>query len=163
MKTQSRKAKITRGKFPVSMGIAGVMLLLFSLTLFGADATDQALEQIKASAKEAIAAANLLTTQSAKIRTVSEAVDALKRFYAIVQRMNDSCDKILKDLGPQIDPKRLSLGIMDIREQTKAAGINFALVIAKLPQTVLTADAFTSVLQEINTELTKLKKDMDED
>jgi len=143
--------------------VIGVTLLVFSITLFGADATDQALDQIKTSAKEAITAANLLTTQSAKIRTVSEAVNALERFYAIVQRMNENCAKILQALGKDIDAKKLSAGIADIREQTKAAGMSFALVIAKLPQTILTADTFMSVLQKINTELETLKKDLDED
>jgi len=158
MNTQIR----TKGKFSGSIIIAGAMFLLFSMSLF-ADATDQALDRIKASAKEAIAAANLLTAQAAKIRTVSDAVDALERFYAIVQRMNDSCAKILQDLGTQIDAKKLSTGITDIREQTKAAGMSFALAIAKLPQAVLTADAFTAVLQKINTELAELKQDLEEE
>ncbi|MDR2733766.1 MAG: hypothetical protein LBC99_03865 [Spirochaetota bacterium] len=160
MRTQIQS---TPRKFSGAAAIAGVMLFVCSITLFGADATDRALEQIKANAKEAITAAALLTTQSAKIRTVSDAVDALEKFYAIVQRMNESCVIIIQDMGSAVDVKKLSTGIADIREQTKAAGDAFALVIAKLPQDILTADAFMSVLQRINSELEALNKDLNED
>jgi len=153
----------TRGNFPYIMAITGAMFLISGMALFGADATDQALDRIKTSANEAIAEVKALTTQSAKIRSVNDAVDALERFYTIVQRMNESCAKILQDLGAEIDTKKLSVGIAGIQEQTRAAGMAFALVIGKLPQDVLSSDAFKSVLQKINTELAELQKDMEEE
>jgi uncharacterized protein YpmB len=142
--------------------IAGAMILITGITLFAADETDRALDQIKASTKEAVAQAAQLATQSTNIRTVNDAVTALQSFYNIVQRLNDNCIKILQELAADLDTKKLSSGIAELRKQTQAAGAAFAEVMGKIPQDILTSDAFMEILIKINEDIKALKKETEE-
>jgi hypothetical protein len=128
----------------------GLILLVFCAAhLLSANPTDQAIERIRGCTRTAIAEIQELVAGVERIRTVAEALESLERYYAIVTRMVNEINSIDRELGANVDTRRLHASLDEIKRQTQAIGQVYGTALGKLPQAILGADEFVAALQKL--------------